>query len=45
MQLYVLQVLGLTVWQSTLIWSVYGVGNALAARRFGRPMVDDAGAD
>lgn len=36
MQLYVLQVLGLTVWQSTLIWCVYGVGNALAASRFGR---------
>jgi len=36
MQLYVLKVIGLSVWQATLIWCVSGVGNALTARRWGR---------
>lgn len=36
MQVYVLKVLGLTVWQTTLIWCVSGVGIALTAPAWGR---------
>jgi MFS family permease len=36
MQLYILKILGLSIWQATLIWSVLGIGNALAAKRIGR---------
>lgn len=32
MQLYFLKVLGLGVWKTTLVWCVYGIGNALTAR-------------
>ena len=36
MQLYVLKVLGLVVWQATLIWCISGVGTAFAANHWGR---------
>ncbi|MBN1670379.1 MAG: MFS transporter [Kiritimatiellae bacterium] len=36
MQLYVLKVLGLTVWQTTLLWCAVGVGLALASSFWGR---------
>jgi len=36
MQLYCLKVLGLPLWQVILIWCVSGVGNAVAARFWGR---------
>jgi len=36
MQLYVMGALGVSVWQTTLIWCVCGVGSILAARTIGR---------
>lgn len=36
MQLYVLKVLGLTVWQTTLIWCVPGAVSAFTARYWGK---------
>jgi len=36
MQIYVLKELGLPLWQVTLIWCVYGVGNAIASPMWGR---------
>jgi predicted MFS family arabinose efflux permease len=36
MQVYILKVLGLTVWQTTLVWCAVGVGVALASSFWGR---------
>ena len=36
MQLYVLKVLRLPMWQTTLIWCFLGIGVALSSRRWGR---------
>jgi len=36
MQLYTLKILGLSVFQATLIWSVSGIGSFLVARTWGR---------
>jgi MFS family permease len=36
MQLFVLKVLNLAVWKTTLAWSMYGVGTALVAPTWGR---------
>jgi len=35
MQLYVLKVLAIPVWKTTLIWCTAGIGNALVSRRWG----------
>lgn len=42
MQLYVLEVLALPVWKTTLIWCTYGLGSALVSPAWGR-IVDQHG--
>lgn len=36
MQVYVLKAIGLSVWQTTLIWCAYGIGIALASSAWGK---------